>query len=119
MANRYKMTLTFKDGGKTSHMVMETWTNLSSKAAKTTLKDSLDVFLDDAGRPAEPDRAKIAARLMKYGVSEDNKIIGSEYARMSAAWPLYRGALAFLKSGKPQWSQTAGDGSVGIEIETA
>ena len=116
MANKYKVTVVFKDGGKTDHTIKETWTNLSAKGVKDTLKESLDVFLDDAGRPAEPDKAKIAEHLMKYGVSEDNKIIDSEYARMAAGWPLYQGALAFLKSGKAKWSGSA-DG-VSVKIET-
>lgn len=118
MANKYEITATFKDGGKNVHTVRETWTNLSPKKVKDTLKESLDVFLDDAGRPAEPDKAKIAERLMKYGVSEDNRIIDSEYARMSAAWPLYQGALAFLKSGSSRWCRATDDESVRIMIET-
>lgn len=116
MANKYKVTAVFRDGGKTDHTIKETWTNLSAKKVKDTLKESLDVFLDDAGRPAEPDKAKIAERLMKYGVSEDNKIIDSEYARMAAGWPLYQGALTFLKSGKAKWA--GGRQGVLVMIET-
>ena len=116
MANKYKVTVVFKDGGKTDHTVKETWTNLSAKGVKDMLKESLDVFLDDAGRPAEPDKAKIVEHLMKYGISEDNKMIDSEYARMAAGWPLYQGALTFLKSGKAKWSDMA-DG-VSVKIET-
>ena len=120
MANKYKVTVVFRDGDKTDHAIKETWTNLTAKGVKDTLKESLDVFLDDNGKPAEPDRAKIASRLMKYiscDEAENNKIVDSEYARMAAGWPVYEGALAFLKSGKAKWSAKTGDG-VSVKIET-
>ena len=116
MANKYKVTVVFKDGGKTDHTIKETWTNLSAKGVKDTLKESLDVFLDDNGKPAAPVKSKLAERIGKY-VPADIGFIDSEYARMAAGWPVYEGALQFLRLGEAKWSAKTGDG-VSVKIET-
>lgn len=117
MANRYKITITFKDGDKTDHTIKESWTNLSAKGVKDTLKESLDVFLDDSGKPAAPVKSMLVKRLgVPAGMNK--KFIDDEYDRMSAAWPVYEGALQFLRLGEAKWSAKMGDG-VSVKIEKA
>ena len=115
MANKYKVTVVFKNGGKTDHTIKETWTNLSAKGVRDTLKESLDVFVDDNGKPAVPVKSKLVERIGKY-FPDDTSFVDSEYARMTAEWPLYSGALAFLKSGKAKWTGKAN--GILVKVET-
>ena len=117
MANKDKVTVTFKDGDKTDHTIKESWTNLSAKGVKDTLKESLDVFLGDDGKPAAPVKSKLVENIGKYYASASGDFIDSEYARMTAAWPVYEGALQFLRLGEAKWSAKTGDG-VSVRIET-